>query len=92
MFAGDAYKNRNPSQTHQREFAKRIQRLSTAGIPTVLVEGNHDTPSVFGRATSLDIFKTLIFSFLEKDLLQVNPPLILPLFTFKSSLHAFPEK
>ena len=59
VFAGDAYKNRNPSQTHQREFAKRIQRLSTAGIPTVLVEGNHDTPSVFGRATSLDIFKTL---------------------------------
>ena len=59
VFAGDAYKNRNPSQTHQREFAKRIQRLSTAGIPTVLVEGNHDTPSVTGRATALDIFKTL---------------------------------
>jgi len=59
VFAGDAYKNRNPSQTHQREFAKRIQRLSTAGIPIVLVEGNHDTPSVTGRATALDIFKTL---------------------------------
>ncbi|MQG15204.1 MAG: exonuclease SbcCD subunit D [SAR202 cluster bacterium] len=59
IFAGDAYKNRNPSQTHQREFAKRIQRLSTAKIPIVLVEGNHDIPSVFGRATALDIFKTL---------------------------------
>ena len=59
IFAGDAYKSRNPSQTHQREFAKRIQRLSTAEIPVVLVEGNHDIPSVFGRATSLDIFKTL---------------------------------
>ena len=59
VFAGDAYKNRNPSQTHQREFAKRIQRLSSAGIPIVLVEGNHDIPSVFGRATSLDIFETL---------------------------------
>lgn len=59
IFAGDAYKNRNPSQTHQHEFAKRIQRLSSEGIPTVLVEGNHDIPSVIGRATALDIFKTL---------------------------------
>ena len=59
VFAGDAYKNRNPSQTHQREFAKRIQRLSSTGIPIVLVEGNHDIPSVFGRAPSLDIFETL---------------------------------
>ena len=24
LFCGDAYKNRDPNQTHQREFAKRI--------------------------------------------------------------------
>ena len=34
LFCGDAYKSREPGQTHQREFAKRINRLSTAGIPT----------------------------------------------------------
>ena len=28
LFCGDAYKSRDPSQTHQREFAKRIAKLS----------------------------------------------------------------
>ncbi len=59
LFCGDAYKSRDPSQTHQREFAKRIVRLSEAGIPSFLLVGNHDTPHVQGRATSLDIYRTL---------------------------------
>lgn len=59
LFCGDAYKSRDPSQTHQREFAKRIARLSIAGIPTFLVEGNHDIPAIAGRATALEIFGTL---------------------------------
>jgi exonuclease SbcD len=59
LFCGDAYKSRDPSQTHQREFAKRIVRLSNAGIPTFLLVGNHDTPNSPGRATSLDIYQTL---------------------------------
>ena len=53
LFCGDAYKSRDPSQTHQREFAKRVARLSAAGIPVFLVVGNHDSPNVFGRATAL---------------------------------------
>ena len=59
IFAGDAYKNSNPNPTHQREFAKQIYRLSEADIPTVLINGNHDNPVSFGKATSLDIFGTL---------------------------------
>ena len=59
LFCGDAYKNRDPSQTHQREFAKRVARLSDAGIPVFLLVGNHDMPHVIGRATSLEIFQTL---------------------------------
>ena len=59
LFCGDAYKSRDPSQTHQREFAKRIVRLSSAGIPTFLLVGNHDTPNIASRATSLDIYHTL---------------------------------
>jgi exonuclease SbcD len=59
VFAGDAYKTRDPNPTYQREFARRIQRLSTAGIPTVLVAGNHDTPSALGRAITVEIFATL---------------------------------
>jgi len=59
IFAGDAYKNSNPNPTHQREFSKQIYRLSEAGIPVVLINGNHDNPVSFGKATSLDIFGTL---------------------------------
>lgn len=59
VFAGDAYKSRDPSQTHQREFARRIARLTKANIPVFLVIGNHDIPHISSRATSLEIFPTL---------------------------------
>jgi exonuclease SbcD len=59
IFAGDAYKAREPSQTHQREFAARIRRLSEAEIPTFLLVGNHDLPNADGRAHALEIFRTL---------------------------------
>ena len=59
LFAGDAYKSRDPSQTHQREFARRIARLANAGIPVYLLTGNHDLPAVAGRASALEIFPTL---------------------------------
>lgn len=59
LFCGDAYKNREPSQTHQREFAKRIGQLSEAGIPVFLLTGNHDLPNTMGKATSTEIFSTL---------------------------------
>ena len=59
LFCGDAYKSRDPSQTHQREFAKRIARLSSEGIPAFLVVGNHDMPQITSRATALEIFRTL---------------------------------
>jgi exonuclease SbcD len=59
VFAGDVYKTRDPTPTHQREFARRIQRLAAAGIQTMLVAGNHDVPMSAGRATSVDIFRAL---------------------------------
>ena len=59
LFCGDAYKSRDPSQTHQREFARRVARISSVGIPVFLVAGNHDMPHVIGRATALEIFQTL---------------------------------
>src|SRR5438874_12137660 len=31
FFAGDIYKTRDPTPTHQREFARRIRRLGSAG-------------------------------------------------------------
>lgn len=59
VFAGDAYKTRDPNPTHQREFARRIKRIADAGIPVVMLVGNHDLPAVAKRATSIDIFGTL---------------------------------
>ncbi len=76
LFCGDAYKNSNPSPTHQREFARQIYRLSQEGIPTVLINGNHDNPLTFGRASALDIFQTLdipdIHVITEPDLLHLQ--------------------
>ena len=59
LFCGDAYKTREPSQTQQREFAKRINRLSSNNIPVFLLTGNHDMPNAIGRATATEIFDTL---------------------------------
>lgn len=59
LFAGDAFRTRTPSPTHQREFAQRIRRLSEAAIPTVLLVGNHDIPLMEQRASSVEIFSTL---------------------------------
>ncbi len=59
VFCGDAYKTRDPNPTYQREFAKRIQRLSRADIPVFLLTGNHDLPLATGRANTVEIFDTL---------------------------------
>lgn len=59
LFAGDAYKDRNPAPTFQREWGRRVMRLSRAGIPTLLLVGNHDTSPTLGRAHTLDPFSTL---------------------------------
>ena len=59
LFAGDAYKDRNPAPTFQREWGRRIMRLSRAGIPTLLLVGNHDLSPALGRAHALEAFDTL---------------------------------
>ena len=59
LFAGDAYKDRQPAPTFQREWGRRIMRLSRAGIPTLLLVGNHDLSPSLGRAHALESFDTL---------------------------------
>lgn len=58
IFAGDAFKTRSPSPTHQREFARFVQDLA-ALCPVVLLVGNHDLPTTAGKATSIEIYHTL---------------------------------
>ncbi len=58
IFAGDAFKSRDPDPTQQRELAQRFKRLADA-MPLLLLAGNHDMPGMSARATSLDIFQAL---------------------------------
>ncbi|HEY4691165.1 MAG TPA: exonuclease SbcCD subunit D [Anaerolineae bacterium] len=59
IFAGDAFKTRDPSPTLQREFARRVKRIADAGVPLVMLVGNHDLPAMEKKASSIDIFRTL---------------------------------
>lgn len=59
IFAGDAYKDRTPVPTFQREWGRRMMRLSEAGIPTLLLVGNHDLSPASGRAHALQEYETL---------------------------------
>lgn len=59
IFSGDAFKTREPSPTHLREFAKRINRLTKSGVEVVLLVGNHDTGNAAGKANTLDIYSAL---------------------------------
>ena len=59
LFAGDAYKDRSPAPTFQREWGRRIYRLSQAGIPVLLLVGNHDLSPAAGRAHALQEYETL---------------------------------
>ena len=59
IFAGDAYKTRDPNPTQQRGFGQRIKKIAKAGIPVILVAGNHDTPNAEGKANTLDIYSAL---------------------------------
>ncbi|PKN03387.1 hypothetical protein CVU75_02500 [Candidatus Dependentiae bacterium HGW-Dependentiae-1] len=59
LFSGDAYKTTHPSPTQQKLFLMSMLRLHKAGIPAVIVVGNHDNPLSFGKANTLDIFDEL---------------------------------
>jgi DNA repair protein SbcD/Mre11 len=65
IFAGDAYKDRSPAPTFQREWGRRIIRLSRAKIPTLLLVGNHDLSPAIGRAHAIQEFDTLQVPFVR---------------------------
>ncbi len=59
IFAGDAFKTRDPNPTLQREFARRVKRITDVGVPLVMLVGNHDLPAMEKKASSIDIYRTL---------------------------------
>ena len=59
LFCGDAYKTANPSPTQQKLFMRCLLKLYKAGIPVVIVIGNHDNPLSFGKTNALNVFAEL---------------------------------
>lgn len=59
LFAGDAYRTADPTPTQQKLFAEALRPVAEAGIPIVMLVGNHDHPVSFGKASSVDIFGVL---------------------------------
>lgn len=59
IFAGDAFRTRDPSPTYVRAFGEGIRKIAEAEIPVVLVVGNHDLPNASGKASTLDVFSAL---------------------------------
>jgi len=82
LFCGDAYKSRDPSQTYQREFAKRIRKFSDNGTHVFLLAGNHDLPNAMGRATSVEIFDILV----NENVTVANTPQTCRIETAKGSI------
>lgn len=54
---GDIYLDRKPTMTQQREFAKRIARLSNAKKETIILKGNHDIPEADGAAHTSSVIQ-----------------------------------
>ena len=59
QITGDSGDRGNPAPTFQREWGKRIMRLSKSGIPVILLVGNHDLSPSLSRAHALEEFSTL---------------------------------
>ena len=75
IFAGDAYKDRTPVPTFQREWGRRMMRLSQARIPTLLLVGNHDLSPSAARAHALQEYETLSIPYIH---CVSRPRLLLP--------------
>ncbi|PSN18578.1 nuclease [filamentous cyanobacterium CCP5] len=59
LFGGDAFPDATPPPLVQQAFASQFRRLADAGIPTVLLVGNHDQYAQGQGGASLCLYRTL---------------------------------
>jgi DNA repair protein SbcD/Mre11 len=59
LFGGDAFPDATPPPYIQQAFATEFRRLVDAGVPTVLLVGNHDQHTQGAGGASLCIYRTL---------------------------------
>jgi exonuclease SbcD len=73
LFGGDAFPDATPPPRHQELFAQQFRRLADAGIPTVLLVGNHDQYGQGQEGNSLAIYRALgVAGFVVGDRLQTH--------------------
>lgn len=73
LFGGDAFPDATPPPLHQDLFAQQFRRLADAGIPTVLLVGNHDQHGHGQEGSSLAIYRTLgVKGFVVGDTLSTH--------------------
>jgi len=60
LFCGDAFRDASPSPTEQKIFSECLKPLCEAGIPVVMLVGNHDHPFAYGKAHALQIYGDLL--------------------------------
>lgn len=73
LFGGDAFPDAVPPPLVQQSFAQQFRRLADAGIPTVLLVGNHDQHSQGLGGASLTIYRSLaIPGFVVGDVLTTH--------------------
>ncbi len=59
LFAGDAFKNANPTPTVQKLLAERVKRLAKAGVQVFMLAGNHDLPRMIANVTAFSVYPAL---------------------------------
>jgi len=73
LFGGDAFPDATPPPIVQEAFASQFRRLVDAGIPTVLLVGNHDQHAQGQGGASLCIYRTLgVPGFVVGDRLETH--------------------
>ena len=65
LFAGDAYRSSVPVPTFQREWQRRMVRLSEAKITVLMIPGNHDISNSQYKASALQELDTLPVPYLH---------------------------
>jgi DNA repair exonuclease SbcCD nuclease subunit len=57
IHSGDVFHQSRPSWAAMRWFVRQTRRLEEAGLPTVIVAGNHDTPRLRSAGTMFSVLE-----------------------------------
>lgn len=86
VITGDVFETRYPTPAQLNAFSKSVKRATNAGLPVVIIAGNHDQQRTI-NTTTIDIFKSLEVSgisiYSTMDVHNIAPDLNLVLMPYK---------